>query len=90
MSFSEVYDAEWEAMAAHAAQTSRRIAPDIPPPVSGKFDENLREANRMLSSLLGQGKQPLIYALMQMDRPSQKAVAAMLKPQEYDLPFLRP
>ena len=88
--FGDAYDAEWEAMAAHAAQTSRQLASSVSPPATGKLDEDVREGNRMLFSLLRQGKQPLIYALMQMDRPSQNAVAAMLNPQDYDLPFLRP
>ncbi len=86
----KVGDAEWEAMTALAGQTSRRLAPGIPPPVIGAWDRDMAEGNRMLFSLLEQGKQPLIYALMQMDPPSQRAIADMLNPKEYDLPYLRP
>ena len=83
-------DAEWEEMAAQAALTSSLMASSIPAPTSGELDKDMQEGSRMLFSLLEQGTQPLIFALMQMDRPSQEAIADMLNPKDYDLPFLHP
>ena len=83
-------DPEWDAMAERAADTRRRLARHVPPPAAGKFDEAMQEEIRRLGSLLGQGRQPLIYTLIQMDSASQKNFEVMLNPPEYDLPFLRP
>ena len=49
----------------------------------------MTEETRRLGSLLGQGRQALIYTLMQMDAASQRKFEIMLHPPEYDLPFLR-
>ena len=89
MTVAEAADPEWDAMAERAANTRRRLARHIPPPATGKFDEAMQDEIRRLGTLLGQGRQSLVYALMQMDAASQKNFEVMLNPPEYDLPFLR-
>ena len=89
MAVAEAADPEWDAMAEQAADTQRQLARHVPPPATGKFDQAMQEEIRRLSSLLGQGRQPLIYTLMQMDAASQRNFEIMLNPPEYDPPFLR-
>ncbi len=83
-------DPEWDAMAECAAGTRRRLARRVPAPATGKFDEAMQNEIHRLASLLGQGRQALVYTLMQMDAASQKNFEVMLNPPEYDLPFLHP
>lgn len=90
MAVADTADPEWDAMAERAADTRRRLARRVPPPVTGKFDEAMQKEIRRLGSLLGQGRQALIYTLIQMDAASQKNYEVMLNPPEHDLPFLRP
>ena len=87
---AEAADPEWDAMAERAADTRRQLERHVAPPATGKFDKAMQEEILRLSSLLGQGRQPLIYTLMQMDAASQRNFEIMLHPPEYDLPFLRP
>lgn len=85
-------DPEWEAIAARATATSRRLASRIPPPADGLFNQAVQSEDTKLRSLLSQGAggMPLIYTMMQMDPTSQKVMAGLLNPPEHDLPFLDP